>query len=389
MSIHDPAAAPAVGQTVVADPSSAVPLIPVGDLARTYARLKPEIDAAVGRVLQSGWYILGREVAAFETTFASYLGVGHAVGVGNGTDAIALGLRALGVGPGDEVITSPLSAAFSALAISQIGAVPTFADIDPRRMTLDPAAVAAAITPRTKAVMPVHLYGQPAEMDPILVLARKHGLKVLEDCAQAHGARYRGRPVGGWGDAAAFSFYPSKNLGAFGDGGAVTTQDPAIADRLRQLRNGGQSARYVHSLVGVNSRLDELQAAILGVRLDHLDRDNARRRAIAACYDAALAGSTRLIAPWTAPDVEPVHHLYVLRTVDRTGLKARLAAQGIASDVHYPTAIHCQPAYAARFRSGQFPEAERAADEVLSMPLVPELTDEEVERVAAALELEA
>lgn len=380
---------PSRDATPLAGLSMSLPAIPVGDLARTYARLKPEIDAAVGRVLQSGWYILGREVAAFEEAFASYLGVAHAVGVGNGTDAIALGLRALGVGPGDEVVTSPLSAAFSALAISQIGAVPTFADIDPRRMTLDPAALEATITPRTKAVMPVHLYGQPADMDGILDVARRHDLRVLEDCAQAHGARYRGRPVGGWGDAAAFSFYPSKNLGAFGDGGAITTDDPAVAERLRQLRNGGQSARYVHRLVGVNSRLDELQAAILGVRLAHLDRDNARRRAIAACYDAALAGSTWLVPPWAAPEVEPVHHLYVLRTADRAGLQARLAAAGIASDVHYPTPIHRQPAYAVRFRGGQFPEAERATDEVLSLPMVPELTDEEVERVAAALELES
>lgn len=380
---------PSRDATPLAGLSMPLPAIPVGDLARTYARLKPEIDAAVGRVLQSGWYILGREVAAFEEAFASYLGVAHAVGVGNGTDAIALGLRALGVGRGDEVVTSPLSAAFSALAISQIGAVPTFADIDPRRMTLDPAALEAAITPRTKAVMPVHLYGQPADLDGILDVARRHDLRVLEDCAQAHGARYRGRRVGGWGDAAAFSFYPSKNLGAFGDGGAITTDDPAVAERLRQLRNGGQSARYVHRLVGVNSRLDEMQAAILGVRLAHLDRDNARRRSIAACYDAALAGSTWLVPPWAAPEVESVYHLYVLRTADRAGLRARLAAAGIASDVHYPTAIHRQPAYAAHFHAGQFPEAERAAAEVLSLPMVPELTDDEVERVAAALELES
>jgi dTDP-4-amino-4,6-dideoxygalactose transaminase len=380
---------PSIDVTSAADLSTTLPVIPVGDLARTYRRLKPEIDAAVGRVLASGWYILGREVQAFEEAFASYLGVEHAVGVGNGTDAIALGLRALGVGPGDEVVTSPLSAAFSALAISQIGALPVFADIEARRMTLDPRALEAAITPRTKAVMPVHLYGQPADLDGILEVARRHDLRVLEDCAQAHGARYRGRRVGGWGDAAAFSFYPSKNLGAFGDGGAITTADPEVAERLRQLRNGGQSTRYVHRLVGVNSRLDEMQAAILGVRLAHLDRDNARRRAIAACYDAALAGSQRLTSPWTAPEVEPVHHLYVIRTTDRAGLQARLATAGIASDVHYPTAIHRQPAYAVRFRAGQFPEAERAADEVLSLPMVPELTDEEVERVAAALELES
>lgn len=385
MSLQEAIAAP----SAIAVSAQALPPIPVGDLARAYARLKSEIDEAVGRVLQSGWYILGREVAAFESAFAAYLGVNHAVGVGNGTDAIALGLRALGVQPGDEVITSPLSAAFSALAISQIGAVPAFADIDPRRMTLDPDAIEATVTPRTKAIMPVHLYGQAADLGGILAVARKHGLVVLEDCAQAHGARYRGRRVGAWGDAAAFSFYPSKNLGAFGDGGAVTTDDPAVAERLRQLRNGGQSARYVHSLMGVNSRLDEMQAAILGVRLAHLDRDNDRRRAIAARYDAALGQSSRLIAPWAAPETEPVHHLYVVRTADRAGLQGRLAAAGIASDIHYPTPIHHQPAYAARFHDAGFPEAERAAAEVLSLPMIPELTDEEVERVAAALEREA
>ncbi len=385
------AAASPIASSPVLDPAAVatLPPVPVGDLARAYARLRPEIDAAVARVLGSGWFILGREVAAFEEAFAAYLELGQTVGVGNGTDAIALGLRALGVGPGDEVITSPLSAAFSALAISQIGATPCFVDIEPRRMTLDPAALEAAIGPRTKAVVPVHLYGQAADLDPILAIARRHGLAVLEDCAQAHGARYRGRRLGSLGDAGAFSFYPSKNLGAFGDGGAISTSQDDVAARLRQLRNGGQSARYVHETLGVNSRLDELQAAILSVRLAHLEADNARRRAIAARYDAALAGSSRLTAPWVAPDAEPVYHLYVLRTADRAGLQARLAAAGVASDVHYPTAIHRQPAYAHRFGAGQFPEAERAAAEVLSLPIFPELTDEEVERVAAALEREA
>lgn len=375
--------------TAAAPTLAPAPTVPVGDLARTYARLKPELDAAVARVMASGWYILGRELAAFEEAFAAYLGQPAVVGVGNGTDAIALGLRALGVGPGDEVITSPLSAAFSALAISQIGALPVFADIEPRRMTLDPAAVEAAIGPRTRAIVPVHLYGQPADLDGILGVAARHGLPVLEDCAQAHGALHRGRPVGTWGQVGAFSFYPTKNLGAFGDGGAISTADPAMAERLRQLRSGGQTARYRHQTLGVNSRLDELQAAILGVRLAHLDADNARRRAIAARYDVALARSTGIVRPWVAPEVQPVYHLYVLRTADRSGLQARLAAAGVASDVHYPTAIHLQPAYADRFRAGQFPEAERAAAEVLSLPMIPELTDEEVDRVAAALEREA
>ena len=332
------------------------PSVPVGDLARTYARRKPELDAAVARVMGSGWYILGRELAAFEEAFGTYLGLPPVVGVGNGTDAIALGLRALGVGPGDEVVTSPVSAAFSALAISQIGALPVFADIDPRRMTLDPAALEAVIGPRTRAIVPVHLYGQPADLDSILGVAARHGLPVLEDCAQAHGALYRGRPVGTWGQVGAFSFYPTKNLGAFGDGGAISTADPALAERLRQLRNGGQTGRYRHQTLGVNSRLDELQAAILGVRLAHLDADNARRRAIAARYDAALARSSEISRPWVAPEVQPVYHLYAVRTADRAGLQARLAAAGIASDVHYPTPIRPTPSASApassRRRSG-------------------------------------
>jgi dTDP-4-amino-4,6-dideoxygalactose transaminase len=360
-------------------------LIPFGDLTRNYRRLRPELDAVLSEVLASGWYILGQQVAAFEAEFAAWLGAGAAVGVGNGTDALALALRAAGVGPGDEVLTSPLSAAFSALAICQIGAVPVFVDIDPRRYTLDPAQLAGARTPRTRAVMPVHLYGQPADMAPILAFAREQGLVVVEDCAQAHGARYRGAAVGTLGDAAAWSFYPSKNLGAYGDGGAVTTADAALAERVRLLRNGGQSTRYRHEVPGVNSRLDELQAAILRVKLAHLAADNARRQAIARVYDATLAGSRTVTPPWVAEDVEPVHHLYVVRCADRDGLAGRLAAAGVGTAVHYPTPIHCQPAFGGLARRGQFPVAEQVADEVLSLPIYPELTDEEVDVVAAAL----
>jgi len=339
-------------------------------------------------VLGSGWFILGGCLAAFERDFARLCEVEHAVGVASGTDAIALALRAVGVRPGDEVITAPLSAAFTALAVSQIGATPVFADIDPARYTLDPARVEAAITPRTRAILPVHLYGQPAEMDAILALARSRGLAVVEDAAQAHGARYRGHRVGSLADAAAFSFYPSKNLGAFGDGGLVTTNEPAIAHRLRQLRNGGQSARYRHEILGVNSRLDELQAAILGVRLRHLDADSARRRRIAARYTAALAGAPGVTAPFVAPETEPVFHLYVVRAADRAALAARLDAAGIETAVHYPTPIHRQPAYAAPPGTGpspSFPQAERAAGEVLSLPIFPELTDAEVQAVTGAL----
>jgi dTDP-4-amino-4,6-dideoxygalactose transaminase len=360
-------------------------MIPFGDLARTYRRLRGEIDEAVAEVLSSGWFILGRQVEAFETELALALGARYAVGVGNGTDAIALALTAAGVGPGDEVVTSPLSAAFTALAISQIGAVPVFADIDPRRYTLDPERVEAALSPRTRALLPVHLYGQPADLAPLVELARDRGLALVEDCAQCHGATYRGQPAGTFGQLAAWSFYPSKNLGAFGDGGAVTTDDPALAERLRLLRNGGQPARYRHEILGVNSRLDELQAAILRVRLRHLPADNARRRAIAGRYTAALPAGAPLVGPWVAADVEPAWHLYVVRAPDRDALAARLAADGVETLVHYPTPVHLQPAYGGPARRGELPSAERAADEVLSLPNFPELTDPEVDTVARAL----
>jgi dTDP-4-amino-4,6-dideoxygalactose transaminase len=360
-------------------------VIPFGDLGRNYRRLRDEIDPAIAGVLADGWFVLGQRLATFEDAFAAHCETGHAIGVGNGTDAIALGLRALGVGPGDEVITSALSAAFSALAISQIGAVPVFVDIDPRRFTLDPVLLEAAITPRTRAIVPVHLYGQPADMDTILGIAAQHGLAVVEDAAQAHGARCRDRSVGSLADAAAFSFYPSKNLGAYGDAGAVTTDRPDLAAQLRQLRDGGQSSRYHHELQGVNSRLDELQAAILTVRLRHLAADNARRRDIAARYSAALAGSETVQAPWVAPDVAHVFHLYVVRAASREALAERLRRAGVATAVHYPMPIPLQLAYGGPSGAGQFPEAERAAHEVLSIPIYPELTDEEVERVATAL----
>jgi dTDP-4-amino-4,6-dideoxygalactose transaminase len=358
--------------------------VPFGDLGRVYLRHRAEIDAAVSEVLASGWYILGQAGEAFEREFAAYCGVAHAVGVGNGTDAIELALRAVGVGPGDAVLTSPLSAAFTALAISRIGAEPQFADIDASTCNLDPAAVEAAITPQTRAILPVHLYGQPAEMDAILEIGRRRNIPVIEDAAQAHGARWRGRRVGGLARAAAFSFYPSKNLGAFGDGGCVTTDDPELAERLRMLRNGGQSARYAHDIIGVNSRLDEMQAAILSVRLRHLDADNARRRAIAARYSEALAGQTRVQAPRVAESAEPVFHLYVVQSDDRDSLAAALASQGLGTGVHYPTCIHAQPAY-AYLDAPPCPRAERAASRVLSLPIQPELSDAEVDRVVAAL----
>ena len=358
--------------------------VPFGDLSRVYTRHRTEIEAALAEVLASGWYVLGQAGEAFESAFATYCEAGFAVGVGNGTDAIELALRALGVGPGDEVISSPLSAAFTALAISRIGAIPVFADLAPGSCNLDPVAVAAAITDRTRALLPVHLYGQPADMDALLAIGRARGIPVVEDAAQAHGARWRGRRVGGLADAAAFSFYPSKNLGAFGDGGAVTTNDPALAERLRMLRNGGQSARYVHDILGANSRLDELQAAILSVRLRHLDADNARRRAIAERYTAALAGKAGIRPPAGSPEAEPVFHLYVIRSAERDALAARLAEAGVGTGLHYPTIIPEQPAYAF-LDAPPCPEAATAAREVLSLPIQPELTEAEVERIVRAL----
>ena len=353
------------------------------------ARLQPEIDAAIGRVLQRGWFILGPELEKLEAEFAAYVGVPYAVGCNSGTDAIELAFRALGIGPGDEVITTPLTAAFGVFAITAAGATPVFVDIDPLTYNLDPNHIEAAITPRTRAIMPVHLYGQPADMGAILEIAEQYELFVVEDCAQAHGARYRGQRVGSLSDVAAFSFYPTKNLGAYGDGGMVVTSSPAVAERVRMLRNGGQRSRYAHEVVGLNSRLDELQAAILSVKLAHLDADNARRRAVAAQYDTLLAGGP-VETPWVAPDVEPVYHLYVVRTSERDALMAHLAAQGVGTLVHYPTPTHLQGAYhGLGLGPGALPQAEAAAQEVLSLPMYPELTDDEVAWIAQAVHLYA
>ncbi|MCW5851575.1 MAG: DegT/DnrJ/EryC1/StrS family aminotransferase [Anaerolineae bacterium] len=359
--------------------------IPFNTFERQVARLQPEIDAAIGRVLQRGWFILGPELEKFEAEFAAYIGVPYAVGCNSGTDAIELCFRALGIGPGDEVITSPLTAAFGVFAITAAGATPVFVDIDPLTYNLDPNQIEAAITSRTRAIMPVHLYGQPADMGAILEIAEQYELFVVEDCAQAHGGRYRGQRVGSLSDVAAFSFYPTKNLGAYGDGGMVVTSSPAVAERVRMLRNGGQRSRYVHETVGLNSRLDELQAAILSVKLGHLDTDNARRREIAARYDALLAGGP-VETPWVAPDVEPVYHLYVVRTPERDALMAHLAGQGVGTLVHYPTPTHLQGAYQSLgLGPGALPQAEAAAREILSLPLYPELTDDEVAWTAQAV----
>jgi len=340
------------------------------------------VAAALARVVASGWYILGPEVEQFEAELASACHAPHAVGVGTGTDAITLILRALDIGPGDEVITPPLSAAYSALAVMMAGATPVFADIDPQRLTIDPQAAAAAITPRTRALLPVHLYGQSADMTPLLALAEQHGLALVEDCAQAHLCTSEGRPVGTMGIAGAFSFYPTKNLGALGDGGAVVTRDATLAQRLRRLRNGGQTTRYHHEEAGANSRLDEIQAAVLRARLPYLANWTARRRQIAQTYRAGLAGTSVHVPPLC--DDGHVYHLFPVLTSDRTAFQAHLLAQGVETLIHYPVPIPRQPALSS-LHPRQCAVADRICGEVCSLPMYPSLSDQEVDRVIASV----
>jgi dTDP-3-amino-3,4,6-trideoxy-alpha-D-glucose transaminase len=356
--------------------------VPFVDLAADYRALKQAIDRAVARVLAGGWYILGQEVAAFEAEFAAYCGVGHAVGVASGTDALLLALRALAIGPGDEVITVSHTAVATVTAVTLSGATPVLVDVEPAYYTLDPAAIVAAISPRTKALIPVHLYGQPANLDEILAIARQYGLFVVEDCAQAHGALYHGRRVGSFGHLAAFSFYPTKNLGAMGDGGAVVTTDGALAERLRWLRQYGWQERYISAHAGYNSRLDELQAAVLRVKLAHLDAANEARRALAGAYWQQLA-DLPLVLPEERPLTNHVYHLFVIQTAAREALQARLAAQGIGTAVHYPVPIHRQPAYA--HLPARLPVTERLAERILSLPLAPHLTMEALAHVCRAI----
>lgn len=361
-------------------------MIPFLELKTQFRAIEPEARAALDRVLARGWYVLGEECAAFESEFAAYLGIEHAVGVNSGTDAIELALRALGVGPGDEVITAANTCVPTAVGIQSSGAMFIPADVDPLTLTLDARSVAAAITPKTRAIVPVHLYGHSCDMDALIALAREHNLLVIEDCAQAHGAQYRGRPCGTLGDAAAFSFYPSKNLGAFGDGGAVTTRDPEVAARLRRLRHYGQADRYRHVEPGVNSRLDEIQAAILRIKLPHLDSANAARRDRATRYVERLR-HTRAQMPVQAAWASPCWHLFVLRTPEREALRACLTEEGIATEIHYPIPLHLQPCYADRgYAEGQFPVAEQACREVLSLPLYPELPLQSVDEICEAVE---
>ena len=344
------------------------------------------VRAAIDRVISSGRFVLGPEVSAFEAEFAAACGSAHAVGVGNGTDALALILKGLGIGPGDEVITTALSAAYTALAVLMAGARPVFADIDPDRLTIDPAAVAAAMTSRTRAILPVHLYGQAADMVSLEAIASRHGVAIIEDCCQAHLATAGGRPVGTIGVAGAFSFYPTKNLGALGDGGAVITNDRGLADRIRRLRNGGQTDRYHHQEPGINSRLDEIQAAILRARLPFLAGWTARRRALGAAYRAALATAPVIVPPECDPG--HVYHLFVVQAGDapndRTALQQRLASRGIETLVHYPIPIPEQPALAGT-DPALCPRAAAACRTLLSLPLHPGLSETDVAVVAAAL----
>ena len=361
-------------------------MIEFNDLKPLHERLQGEIDDAIRRVLRRGWYVLGPEVEAFEAAFARYHGVAHAVGVASGTDAIKLALRAAGIGRGDEVITVSHTAVATVCAVERTGARPVLVDIDPATYTMDPAAASAAITPRTRALLPVHLYGHPADMDALGDLAKRHHLCVVEDCAQAHGARHGGRLVGTMGQMGAFSFYPTKNLGACGDGGAVITDDTLLAERLRRLRNYGQTRRYHHAGRGVNSRLDELQAAILAVKLPHLDEYNDERRHLAATYYEHLRGVTPPGERRGATPVRHVYHLYAVRHPCRDGLREALQAHGVGTLIHYPVPVHLQPAYAdLGYQAGSLPVTEQWANEVLSLPLYPGLEADAVRTVAVTV----
>jgi dTDP-4-amino-4,6-dideoxygalactose transaminase len=360
-------------------------MIPQANPHAQYASHRAEIDQAIARVLDKGRYILGEEATAFEREFATYIGVHFGIGVGSGTEALHLALRACGIGPGDEVITVSHTAVATVSAIELCGARPVLVDIDPRSLTLDPNQLETAITPATRAIMPVHLYGQSADLEPILSIARQHDVRVIEDCAQAHGAMYRGRHTGAWGDIACFSFYPTKNLGAIGDGGFVATEDAQLAENARLLREYGWRERYVSDIAGWNTRLDELQAAILRIKLRTLDADNTRRRHLAALYDELL--TTSLVAlPQAMSYGEHVYHLYVVQSARRDELQAFLKGRDIGTLIHYPLPVHLQPAYRRRLGDvGSLPETERAANQVLSLPMFPELSEMQVQQVAEAI----
>ena len=362
-------------------------MIPFLNLQDGYRELKSEIDQAVLRVLDSGLYILGDELEAFETEWASYCGASHSVGVANGLDALILSMHALGIGAGDEIIVPSHTFIATWLAVSAVGAVPVPVEPDIDTFNIDPARIKNAITSRTKAIIAVHLYGQPADLDPILAVTRKHGLALIEDAAQAHGARYKGRRIGGHGDIACWSFYPGKNLGALGDAGGVTTNRKDLAEQIKVLRNYGSRQKYIHEVTGANSRLDPIQAAVLRVKLTHLDEWADRRREVAAAYSAALA-NTGLILPQVAPGTEHTWHLYVIRSKHRDKMMRKLTAAGIGTQIHYPIAPHMQGAYAVLgYDADAFPLAKQLADEVFSLPIGPHVDPQTTaEAVRLALE---
>jgi dTDP-4-amino-4,6-dideoxygalactose transaminase len=360
--------------------SAGASMISCGNPLAQYRAHKVEIDAAIRQTLDNGWYILGEEVKAFESEFALFCGVSRGIGVGSGTEALHLALAACGIGSGDEVITVSHTAVATVAAIELTGARPVFVDIEPEFFTLDPSKLQAAISSRTKAIIPVHLYGLPASLDTVIEIAGKHGLRVIEDCAQAHGAMYSGKRVGSWGDLGCFSFYPTKNLGAMGDGGMIVTNDAELAEKVRLLREYGWSNRYVSAISGWNSRLDEIQAAILRVKLRYLESDNAKRAQWAKVYDRELRG-TSLRLPACGEHRTHVYHLYVVRSEKRDEFRAFLKDHGVGALVHYPVPIHLQPAYKGRLKESNLPQTERAAQEVLSLPIYPELVESEIMKV--------
>jgi dTDP-4-amino-4,6-dideoxygalactose transaminase len=363
--------------------------VPFLDLEAAYREIQAELEPAILASLRSGWYIGGQDVETFEQEFADYTETQHCVGVANGLDALRLALMAMEIGVGDEVIVPSNTYIATWLAVSQTGAIPVPVEPDESTYTLDPGRIEAAITPRTKAILPVHLYGQPADLDPMLELAHRHGLRILEDAAQAHGARYKGKRIGGHGDAVAWSFYPGKNLGALGDAGAITSNDPEIADRVRVLRNYGSRVKYVNEVKGCNSRLDPVQAAVLRVKLRHLDEWNARRTAIAVRYTAELAG-TGFVLPEVPEWAEPVWHLYVVQHAERDRLQKALQEAGIGTLIHYPIPPHLQIAYRdADYAAGRFPIAESMANRLLSLPMGPQLEDAGVTSAIVALKAAA
>jgi dTDP-4-amino-4,6-dideoxygalactose transaminase len=359
--------------------------IPILDLKAQYLAHRDEIDAAILDVVHSGHFILGPNVRALEEEVAAYTGCRHAVGVASGTDALQLALLALGIGPGDEVITTPFTFIATASTISHTGAVPVFVDIDPHDFNLVPERVEQAITPRTKAILPVHLFGQPVKTAEILDIARQHGLKVIEDAAQAIGAEENGQRVGSFGDAACFSFYPTKNLGAYGDGGMVTTNDPDLAEKIDVLRRQGSKQKYHNEVLGFNSRLDEMQAALLRVKLKYLDEWTAGRQRVARHYNELLA-ATGVVTPYERPGVRHVYHQYTIRVPRRDELQAHLKEQGIGTMIYYPVPLHRLPLYAGLgYEPGSLPASEQAAQEVLSLPIYPELEPNQVRAIAEAV----